>query len=599
MAKKKEIDKELEAIRHSAEHVLTQAMIKLYPGLKMAMGPAIESGFYFDFDYDKQINEKDFPKIEKEMQKIIKKDLPFKKEVLTVKEARKLFRGNPYKQEWLDEIEKKKEKAVIYRTGDEFVDLCSGPHVKSTGKIGTLKLLSIAGAYWRGDEKNKMLTRIYGTAFKTKKGLAKYLTNLEEAKKRDHRKIGKETELFLIDPMAGLGLVMWQPKGALLWKIIEDFWHKEHLKSGYELVRAPHIGNRKLWETSGHWDFYSDSMYPPLEVDKSLTEAKKGKKSKTKEEYLLKPMNCPFHVLIYNSKIRSYKELPIRWAECGTVYRYEKSGELSGLTRVRGFTIDDAHIICTKDQVKDELKKVIDFIIYIFKAFGFKKENIHVYLSLRGAKDKKNYIGDDQGWKFTQKVLEETIKEKGLDYEKEEGEAAFYGPKFDFKIKDSVGRLWQCSTLQFDFNLPERFKMTFINKNGKKEQPYMLHRALFGSFERFIGLLIEHYKGAFPLWLAPEQMWVIPVGKQHIKYAKDIIKELAENDFRCQLKEENESVSKKIRKGEIQKIPYLLVVGDEEKKEKSVRVREKGKDLGKIKLTRFIEKAKIKIDKKR
>lgn len=597
MAKKE--NKDIKAMRHSAEHVLTQAMIKLYPGLKMAMGPATEDGFYFDFDCSKSISEKDFPKIEKEMQKIIKKDLPFKKEVLKVSQARKLFPNNPYKQEWLDEIKQRKEKAVIYKTGDEFTDLCGGPHIKSTGKIGAFKLLSIAGAYWRGDEKNKMLTRIYGTAFKTKKELNEYLKTQEEAKKRDHRKLGKDMELFLINPTAGLGLVMWQPKGALLWKIIEDFWYKEHLKSGYELVRAPHIGNRKLWEISGHWDFYSDSIYPPLEVAKSLAEAKKEKKSRIKEEYLLKPMNCPFHVLIYNSKIRSYKELPIRWAECGTVYRYEKSGELSGLTRVRGFTIDDAHIICTKDQVKDELKKVIDFIIYIFKAFGFKKENIHVYLSLRGEKDKKKYIGNDKGWKFTQKVLEETIKEKGLDYEKEKGEAAFYGPKFDFKIKDSIGRLWQCSTLQFDFNLPERFKMNFINKRGKKEQPYMLHRALFGSFERFIGLLIEHYKGAFPLWLAPEQIWIIPVGKQHIKYAKSIAEKLAEDNFRYKLKDENESVSKKIRNGEIQKIPYLLVVGDEEVSSKSVRARNKGKDLGKVKLTRFIKKAKIEIEKRK
>jgi len=587
----------IEVIRHSLSHIMAYAVGELFPGTKFGIGPTIENGFYYDFDLPKSLSEKDFPKIEKKMREIIKKNTSFKKKKLSEKETKKYVKNQPYKLELIKELPK--AKITFYESGD-FIDLCQGPHVKSSKEINSnaFKLIKVAGAYWRGDEKNKMLTRIYGTAFKTKKDLVKYLKNLEEAKKRDHRKIGKEAELFLIDPMAGLGLVMWQPKGALLWKIIEDFWDKEHLKSGYELVRTPHIGNRKLWERSGHWDFYSDDMYPPLEVAKSLTEVKKGKELKIKEEYLLKPMNCPFHVLIYNSRIRSYKELPIRWAECGTVYRYEKSGELSGLTRVRGFTIDDAHIICTKDQVKDELKKVIDFIIYIFKAFGFKEKNIHVYLSLRGEKDKKKYIGNDQGWKFTQKVLEETIKEKGLDYEKEKDEAAFYGPKLDFKIKDSVGRLWQCSTLQFDFNLPERFKMTFINKNGKKEQPYMLHRALLGSFERFIGLLIEHYKGAFPLWLAPEQMWIIPVGKQHVKYAKDIVKKLTENNFRCQLKDENESVSKKIRNGEIQKIPYLLVVGDEEKKEKSVRIREKSKDLGKIKLTRFIKKAKIKIEKK-
>ncbi len=593
MAKKE--NNNLKAMRHSAEHILTQAMIKLYPGLKMAMGPATEDGFYFDFDYSKTISEKDFPKIEKEMQKIIKKDLPFKKEVLKVSQARKLFPNNPYKQEWLDEIKQRKEKAVIYRTGDEFVDLCSGPHVKSTKEIKAFKLLSVAGAYWRGNEKNKMLTRIYGTAFKTEKELQEHLKSSEEAKKRDHRKIGKDMELFIIDPLAGLGLPIWQPKGALMFKIIEDFWNNEHLKKGYQLLRAPHIGNKKLWEKSGHWDFYADSMYPPLEVTQSLAEAKKGAKPKIKEEYILKPMNCPFHVLVYNSKIRSYKELPLKWAESGTVYRYEKSGELFGLTRVRGFTIDDAHIICTKDQVKAELKRVIDFIVYIFKSFGFKKYNI--YLSLRDPKNKEKYIGDDKGWNFSQKVLEEIVKEKKLKCIREQGEAAFYGPKLDFKVEDSIGREWQCSTLQFDFNLPKRFNMSFINKKGEKEEPYMLHRALFGSYERFIGLLIEHYKGLFPLWLAPEQMWVIPVSGKHNKYAKQIAEKLNENNFRYVLKNENETVSKKIRNGEIQKIPYLLVVGDEELKSRSVRIRKKGKDLGKIKLTAFIKKAKIEIEK--
>ncbi|XOB42473.1 MAG: threonine--tRNA ligase [Candidatus Nealsonbacteria bacterium] len=584
MAKKKEIDKELEAIRHSAEHVLTQAMIKLYPGLKMAMGPAIESGFYFDFDYDKQINEKDFPKIEKEMQKIIKKDLPFKKEVLTVKEARKLFKGNPYKQEWLDEIEKKKEKAVIYRTGDEFVDLCSGPHVKSTGKIGAFKLLSVAGAYWRGDEKNKMLTRIYGTAFKTKNDLTKYLANLEEAKKRDHRLIGKKLELYAIYPEIGAGLPVWLPKGYRIRRELEDYMINLERKYGYEHMLTPHIGKEALFKTSGHLDFYKESMYAPIKIDK--------------ETYYLKPMNCPMAIIVYKSKPRSYRELPIKWGEFGTVYRYEKSGELSGLTRVRGFTQNDAHIFCTPEQLLDQFLEVFKMLKIFYRDLGFTNYKFRLGLG-DYEKEKYKYCGAKERWKHAEKIIEKALKKTNSEYYKVVGEAAFYGPKLDVQAIDSLGREESVSTIQIDFNLPEKFNMEYIDSKGKKKQPFVIHRALIGSFERFFAFLIEHYAGIFPLWLASEQMWVIPVGKQHIKYAKDIAKRLAENDFRCQLKDENESVSKKIRKGEIQKIPYLLVVGDEEKKEKSVRVREKGKDLGKIKLTRFIEKAKIKIDKKR
>ena len=584
MAKKvNKSEKELEAMRHSAEHVLTQAMIKLYPGLKMAMGPATEHGFYFDFDYDKQINEKDFPKIEKEMQKIIKKDLPFKKEVLEIKEARKLFKGNPYKQEWLDEIEERKEKAVIYRTGNEFVDLCGGPHVESTGKTGVFKLLSVAGAYWRGDEKNKMLTRIYGTAFKTKKDLDKYLQNLEEAKKRDYRIIGKKLELYAIYPEIGAGLPVWLPKGYRIRKDLEDYMINLERKYGYEHILTPHIGKETLFKTSGHLDFYKESMYAPIKIDK--------------ETYYLKPMNCPMAIIVYKSKPRSYRELPIKWGEFGTVYRYEKSGELSGLTRVRGFTQNDAHIFCTPEQLLDQFLEVFKMLKIFYQDLGFTNYKFRLGLG-NPEKEKYKYCGTKERWRHAEKIIEKALKKTNSEYYKVVGEATFYGPKLDVQAVDSLGREESVSTIQIDFNLPEKFNMEYIDSKGKKKQPFLIHRALIGSFERFFAFLIEHYKGAFPLWLAPEQIWVIPIGAKHKKYAKSITKELAENNLRYQLKDENESVSKKIRNGEIQKIPYLLVVGDEEKKEKSVRVREKGKDLGEIKLTKFIEKAKIKIEKK-
>jgi threonyl-tRNA synthetase len=436
-----------------------------------------------------------------------------------------------------------------------------------------------------------MLVRVYGYAFANNDELKNYLTLLEEAEKRDHRKLGKELDLFHIDPMVGLGLVMWQPKGAMLWRVMEDFWYKEHLKAGYELIRTPHIGSRKLWETSGHWGFYSDSMYPPIEVGQSLEESQKGVKAKAKEEYLVKPMNCPFHVVLYKSNPKSYKDLPIRWAECGTVYRYEKSGELSGLTRVRGFTQDDAHIICPKDRVKDELKQVVRFIKFIFGTFGF--NDYKVYLSMRDPKNKKKYAGSDEGWKFTEKVLEEVAKEEDLDYTKELGEAAFYGPKLDFKIKDVLGREWQCSTLQFDFNLPERFDMSFINSDGKEERPYMLHRALFGSFERFIGLIIEHYAGAFPVWLSPVQATIIPISDKQAEYAKVLANELVDENIRFTISDSNDTLGKRIRASEMAKIPYLLIVGEKEALSKTVSVRKRGQgDLGVQSIQNFLDEIK-------
>jgi threonyl-tRNA synthetase len=481
----------------------------------------------------------------------------------------------------IEDLAKEGEEQIsFYKTVDDkgtvlFEDMCRGPHVASSKEIGAFKLTKTAGAYWRGDEKNKMLQRIYGLAFATEIELEDYLNLLKEAEKRDHRVIGKD--YFLFDPVVGLGLAMWKPKGALLWRIIEDFWYKAHLANGYELVRTPHIGARQLWETSGHWNFYSDSMYPPLEVSKTLKESQTGEEVKRpKEEYLLKPMNCPFHVIIYKANPRSYKELPVRWAESATVYRYEKSGELSGLTRVRGFTQDDAHIICTKDQVEEELKRVANFIKYIFESFGFL--NYKIYLSLRDPQNKEKYAGNDEGWEFTEKVLEKVAQDLGIEYQKEIGEAAFYGPKLDYKIKDALGREWQCSTLQFDFNLPDRFDLTYINDKGEKERPYMLHRALFGSFERFIGLLLEHYAGAFPLWLSPEQVRVISVGENHSAKVKEIVDQLKQQEIRAEADIGDDSVSKKIRNSQTSKVPYVLVVGDKEVENGTVNVRVRGEE---------------------
>ncbi|MDO8524353.1 MAG: threonine--tRNA ligase [bacterium] len=598
-------ENKIEIIRHSLSHVMAMAVKKLYPQVKFGIGPAIENGFYYDFDLPRQSSEgakaglsiEDLPKIEKEMQVIISQNIDFVKKEISQDEAEKMFASQPYKLELLKTVEAELQQPTIYQSGD-FTDLCAGPHIENTKEINPLsfKLNKLAGAYWRGDEKNKMLTRIYGLAFSTEKELTDHLHMLEEAEKRDHRKLGKELDLFLIDPTVGMGLAMWQPKGAMLWRIMEDFWYQEHLKNGYELVRTPHIGSRKLWETSGHWGFYNDSMYPPLEVSQTLKDSQEGKKSEIKEEYLLKPMNCPFHVTIYNSKPRSYRDLPIRWAECGTVYRYEKSGELSGLTRVRGFTQDDAHIICAKEQVKDELKRVANFIIFILNTFGFKEFN--VYLSLRDPNNKEKYAGNDEGWEFTQKVLEEVAKEQGLNYKTQEGEAAFYGPKLDYKIKDCLGREWQCSTLQFDFNLPQRFDMSFVNQRGEKEKPYVLHRALFGSFERFIGVLIEHYAGAFPVWLSPVQVIILPIGEAHQKYGQEVLDLLKQNNIRAEINLDNDTIGKKIRDGEMQKIPYLIIVGDKEVSAGTVAVRSHNEDLGVMTAEKFIGIIKQKVENK-
>jgi len=588
-----------ETIRHSLSHIMAQAVKELYPGVKFGIGPAIENGFYYDFEFNSPLSLEDLPKIEKRMKDLIKQNIPFEKKEVSKKEAKEILKDQPYKLELIEEIPE--ETVTIYESGS-FADLCRGPHIKSSKEINpnAFKLEKTAGAYWKGSEKNHMLTRIYGFAFEKREELDDFMKKQSEAEKRDHRKLGKELDLFHIDENVGVGLILWHPKGAMLWRIIEDYWYKKHLENGYDLVRSPHIGNRKLWEISGHWGFYSGSMYPPLEVGQSLEELKNKEEIKESEQFLLKPMNCPFHVEIYNNDLRSYRDLPYRWAETGTVYRYEKKGELSGLTRVRGFTQDDAHIICRKDQVKEELKRVIDFILFIYQAFGFERSSVNVYLSLRDPADKEKYAGNDEGWNFSEDVLREVAKEKGLNFKEEKGEAAFYGPKLDFKIKDALGREWQCSTLQFDFNLPERFEMKFTNDKGEKEQPYMLHRALFGSFERFIGLLIENYAGAFPLWLAPVQYWVIPISEKHEKYAEEVYKEIREAGQRVELKNENDTLGKKIRAGETQKIPYLLIIGDKEQKSKKVSVRERGKgDLGSVKLKKLLKKTKEIIENKK
>lgn len=598
MENKQELDKK----RHSLAHLLAAAITERYPGTKLGIGPTIENGFYYDFLLPASITPQDLPVLENKIKALIKQNIKFEREEVTAIHAKELFQDQPFKVELVSDLmsESASQPITTYKSG-RFTDLCAGPHVESTKEISAdaFKLTKIAGAYWKGNEKNQMLTRIYGVAFASKKELDEYLVLQEEAEKRDHRKLGKELDLFHIDEVVGLGLPLWHPKGAILWRIIEDFWYKEHLKNGYNLVRTPHIGNRALWETSGHWGFYNESMYPPMEVGQTLKESQNKETIKESEQFLLKPMNCPFHVRIYKSKPHSYKELPLRWAECGTVYRFEKKGELSGLTRVRGFTQDDAHIICRADQVEKELKAVVDFILFIYRSFGFNIKDVNVYLSVRDPQSTK-YAGSNENWNFTEKVLEKVAKDKKLNIKKDIGGAVFYGPKLDFKIKDSLGREWQCSTLQFDFNLPERFDMSFVNEKGQQEKPYMLHRALFGSYERFIGILIEHFAGLFPLWIAPIQMRVLPISKTHKKYAKEVYKELLREGFRVELKDENETVGKKIREGEMNKIPYLLIVGDKEVKSKSVAVRKVGKgDLGAVKVKKFIEDAKVQVEKKK
>lgn len=600
----KETQEKNEMLKHSTAHILAGAVLEMFPEAKFGIGPAIEDGFYYDFDLPRTLIPEDLEILEEKMRALIKADHPFEKRDISIEEALESFTklNQTYKIELINDLKDSGETSVsVYKSG-HFTDLCRGPHIESTGQINAqaFKLTKISGAYWKADEKNPQMQRIYGVVFEDKKELKNYLHQIEEAKKRDHRKLGKELDLFHIDEKVGLGLPLWHPKGAILWRVIEDFWYQEHLKNDYELVRTPHIGGKNLWETSGHWGFYNASMYPPIEIGQTLEERQNKIEAKESEEYLLKPMNCPFHVQIFKSAPRSYRELPFRWAECGTVYRYEKKGELSGLTRVRGFTQDDAHIFCQKEQVEDELKKVIDFILFIYQSFGFKKEDVKVFLSLRNPEDTSKYAGDDEGWEFTEKVLRQVATEKKLDFVEEAGEAAFYGPKLDFKVKDSLGRLWQCSTLQFDFNLPPRFEMSFKNNQGQEERPYVLHRALFGSFERFIGLLIEHYAGAFPTWLSPVQISIVPVSEKFNAYAQEIKETLRQQGLRVSLNFKDESLGKRIREEEKEKIPHILIVGEKEVEDKTVTVRSRGIEKQQtLSLDKFIEKISKEIAEKK
>ena len=562
----------IETIRHSLAHIMACAVQELYPDAKFGMGPSVENGFYYDFELPNAISPQDLPRIEKKMQELIRKDVWFKKRVLTKKNALNLFKKQPYKLELIKEA---KEKQLTVYEGCKLIDLCKGPHIKSGKEISpdSFKLTGIAGAYWRGDEKNPMLTRIYGAAFKTKQELADFLKIQAEAEKRDHRLLGQKLELFLSDGTVGAGLPVWQPKGTILRKIIEDYLYKELTSQKYQWIISPHIGKIDLWKTSGHWDLYKDNMYPPIEIEK--------------EQYLLKPMNCPFHAKAFQSKIRSYKELPIKYAELGTVYRYERSGVLHGLTRVRGFTQDDAHIWCTPDQTAKETSLLLKEGLKILKRFGFKDFNIYV-----STKPEK-HAGTEKGWQKATNILTYALKKTGLRYKTDPGGGVFYGPKIDIKIKDSLNREWQCTTIQIDFNLPERFNLTYIDEKGRKQRPIMIHRALLGSIERFVGVLIEHCAGSFPFWLSPVQLWVVPISERHEKYAHGLKEKLVEKGFRTEIKDEKETISKKIRQGELQKIPYILVVGDKEAKSKSVSVRERNKgDVGLVKLNKFMEKIK-------
>jgi len=562
---------------------MAQAVLEMFPDGKVAIGPPIEDGFYYDFDLPRPLTPEDLEHIEARMREIIAADYPFEYREISEEEARQLFADQPYKLELIDGIvaggldeygERLEEapKLSIYRH-DGFVDLCRGPHVERTGQINpeALKLLSVAGAYWRGDETRPMLQRIYGTVWETKEELDQYLWRREEAARRDHRKLGKELDLFSIHELMGPGLICWHPKGARIRRVIEDFWYEQHYRHGYEVVYGPHVGKAELWNVSGHLDFYRESMYSPMDVEG--------------QEYFIRPMNCPPHILIYKTRMRSYRELPLRWAELGTVYRYERSGVLHGLLRVRGFTIDDAHIFCRPDQVEDEIMGVYNFSLEMLRAFGFRE--FEIYLATRPEK----FVGLPERWDQATESLRRALDAQGMPYEVDEGGGAFYGPKIDIKIKDALGRAWQCTTIQFDFNLPERFEMTYIGEDGQEHQPYMVHRALLGSLERFFGALIEHYAGSFPVWLAPVQVRLIPIADRHNAYARQVAGRLREVGLRVEVDDSGERMNAKIRRAQMEKIPYMLVVGDREMKAGAVAVRLRTEeDLGAMPVEDFVER---------
>jgi len=571
----------LDTMRHSASHVMAEAVKALFPEAKFGIGPPVEDGFYYDFDLPRPLVPEDLAVIEENMRKSVAAKAPFVREEIDKDKARQVFASQPYKLELIDDLPD--QTVTIYRSGS-FVDLCRGPHVGSTAEVGHFKLLSIAGAYWRGDEKRPMLQRIYATAFATQAELDEHLKKLAEIEARDHRRLIKQLDLISFHEEAGAGLAYWHPKGGLIRVLIEDYWRKRHFEGGYDIVFTPHIGKAHLWETSGHLGFYKDSMYSPMQIDE--------------QDYYIKPMNCPFHIMIYKTRLRSYRELPLRWAELGTVYRYERSGTLHGLLRVRGFTQDDAHIICAPEQIEDEITRVLDFCLSILRAFGF--DDYKVELSVRDPQNLSKYAGSDAMWQQAERSLIKALEARNLPHERKEGEAVFYGPKIDVKIKDVLGRYWQCSTIQFDFNLPERFDMTFIGEDGKERRPYMVHRALMGSLERFFGVLVEHYSGAFPVWLSPVQVMIVPIADRHLDYAGKVEAELKADGLRVQIDGRSERMNSKIREAQMQKIPYMLVVGDKEIAANGVSVRlRSGEDLGRKSMAEFRDMARSAVESKK
>ncbi len=573
-------EKNLEALRHSTSHIMAEAVLHLFPGAKFAIGPAIEDGFYYDFDLPRPLTPEDLEVIEARMREIIKAAYAFERREVSREEAEELFAAQPHKLELIADMPED-EIISIYAQG-EFTDLCRGPHVRDTSRVNpeAFKLLNVAGAYWRGDESRPMLQRIYGTAWSIPEELEAYLHKLEEMEKRDHRRLGKELDLYSAHEAAGAGLIHWHPKGGLIRTVIEDFWREEHYKAGYDIIYTPHIGRAQLWEDSGHLEFYRDLMYSPMDIEG--------------QEYFIKPMNCPFHIMIYKSRLRSYRELPLRWAELGTVYRFERSGVLHGLMRVRGFTQDDAHVFCRPDQIDEEISRVLEFSLFIWRSFGF--EEYEVYLSTRPDK----YVGEPERWEQAQEALRQALEKERLDYEVDEGAGAFYGPKIDISIKDALGRLWQCTTIQFDFTIPERFDMTFIAEDGKEARPYMVHRALLGSLERFFGILVEHYAGAFPVWLAPVQAMLIPITDRHVEYAHQVEMQLRAAGLRTEVDVRSERMQAKIRDAQLQKIPYMLIVGDREAESGTVAVRLRTEeDLGARPVEEFIAMAQEAIAEKR
>jgi len=568
------LDDALDMLRHSASHLMAQAVLDLYPGTQVGIGPAVENGFYYDFQRSEPFTPQNLQAIEQKMRDLVEADLPIVKVVMPKDEAVQLFQklGQELKVQLIRE--KGGGEVSTYKQGD-FVDFCLGPHVPSTGRIKHFKLLSVSGAYWKGDEKGLQLQRVYGTVFPSKKELDDYLTLLEEAKKRDHRKLGPELDLYSTSDELGGGLILWHPKGGRIRAAIEQHWRERHWAGGYEILYTPHIGRESLWKTSGHLEFYKDAMYSPMQIDE--------------QNYYLRPMNCPFHIQVYKSRLRSYRDLPLRWAELGTVYRYERSGVLHGLLRVRGFTQDDAHLFCTPEQMETEILRVLDFSISILKDFGFTDYKIE--LSVRDPKNLDKYAGSDEMWRQSEASLVKALEARSIHYKRMEGEAVFYGPKIDIKVKDAIGRLWQCTTIQFDFNNPERFDMTYVAEDGREHRPYMIHRALMGSLERFFGILIEHYAGNFPLWLAPVQTAILPIADRHHDYAADLDRRFKERGLRSIVDDSREKIGYKIREAEKDKVPLILIVGDKEMAEGTVslRVHTQG-DKGQVRIPDFLEK---------